>query len=101
MIYAEGRWSLTTRDCVSYLLWHLLVIQDHDQNLHKVFRSNLLLECLRALVHQHVEQPQRQEHHLGFVRHEALANLERRRLATTSALRERSKKAELTSHCSG
>ena len=68
---------------LSYLLRHLLIVEDDDKNLHEVFGPNLPLECVRTLVHQHVQKPEGQKHHLRFVRHQTLSNLEGRCFATT------------------
>ena len=75
---------------------HLLVVYDHNEHLHEVSRSNLLVERRRTFVHQHVQQAQRQEHDLRFVRKDALSNLEGRRLpATRISLRTRTYKSEV------
>lgn len=44
------------------------------------------MERRRTFVHQHVQQAQRQEHDLRFVRKDALPNLEGRRLPEVGSL---------------
>lgn len=41
---------------VAHFWLHLLVIENHNQDLHEVFGANLLVEWCSAFVHQEIKQ---------------------------------------------
>lgn len=67
----------------AYLLLHLLVVEDHNEHLHKVLGPDLGVEGSCALVHEHVEQAEREEHNFGLIGQQTLPDLVGGRLSTT------------------
>lgn len=53
-------------DFVLNLFRSFFVVKDCDENLHKVFASNLTVERVLRLIHEEVEQAEREEHHFGL-----------------------------------
>jgi hypothetical protein len=53
--------------------------------LHEVFRADLLVELGAALIHEHVEQPQGEEHNFGLICLKSLSYLVSRRLAAKAS----------------
>ncbi len=62
---------------------HLLIIEDHNEHLHEVLGPDLGVEGSCALVHEHVEQAEREEHNFGLIGQQPLPDLVGGRLTTT------------------